>query len=140
MDNYITKSQHIKPIFELLKINDRYKNIRDRCTDNMHYNFYWNVILNDNKVHNEHRTKYLDMLLNDIEHLILMHLSYLFYFNEKYMMSSDYIDYLDSGTTPPEDSQYWVAPFIQEIFDNVIKKYRPDIAAEIQGKTCMHLR
>jgi len=30
------------------------------------------------------------------------------------IMSTDYIDYLECGQTPPNDSQYWVAPFIEQ--------------------------
>jgi hypothetical protein len=41
--------------------------------------------------------------------------------------------------TPEENSQYWVAPFIQDIFDNVIKINRPDIANEIKRHTQMEL-
>lgn len=36
------------------------------------------------------------------------------------IMSYDYIDYLDCGNTPPEGSQYWVAPFVSQFF----KKYK----------------
>ena len=55
------------------------------------------------------------------------------------MSSSDYEDYLDCGLTPVKDSQYWVAPFIQEVFDKWIKKYRPDIANIIKNSTFMKL-
>ena len=55
------------------------------------------------------------------------------------MMSSDYLDYLDIGQTPPEDSQYRVAPFVQNIFDNIIKVYRNDLAEEIIKTTSMKL-
>jgi hypothetical protein len=55
------------------------------------------------------------------------------------MMSSDYIDALDCGMTPEDGSQYNVAPFIQEIFNSIIEKYRPDIALEIKLKTVMRL-
>ena len=55
------------------------------------------------------------------------------------MMSSDYVDSLDCGLTPEEGSQYWVAPFIQEIFDKVLIPSRPDIAETIKGKTAMKL-
>ena len=56
------------------------------------------------------------------------------------MMSSDYVDYLEFGMIPEEDSQYWVAPFIQEAFDKFVKVYRPDIANELKGKTVMKLQ
>lgn len=41
--------------------------------------------------------------------------------------SSDLIDYLDSGQEPPDNCQYWVAPFIQEFIDNKIVKLHPEI-------------
>jgi hypothetical protein len=139
MTNYIKDSKRIQDLYTLINIDSRYKEIRERCTDNMHYNFYWNVMLNDNKIRNEHRGKYLDQLSADIEQLIIMHLSYIFYSNEKYMASSDYVDYLDCGQTPPENSQYWVSTNVQEIFDDLIKRHRPDIAKLIKDKTYMEL-
>jgi len=54
-------------------------------------------------------------------------------------MSSDYIDSMDLGFTPEEGSQYFVAPFIQEIFDKVIKKNRMDLAIAIKNNTAMKL-
>lgn len=41
------------------------------------------------------------------------------------IMSYDYIDYLDCGDVPPEDSQYLVAPFVSEFlnrYKNVLDK------------------
>jgi hypothetical protein len=55
------------------------------------------------------------------------------------MTSSDYLDPLECGIVPVPDSQYWVAPFVQEVFDNIIAKQRPDIAATIKRYTCMQL-
>lgn len=36
------------------------------------------------------------------------------------IMSEDYINYLDFNETPPEGSQYWVAPFIQQFIKSNI--------------------
>jgi len=55
------------------------------------------------------------------------------------MMSRDYGDSMDCGLTPEEGSQYYVAPFIQEVFDTVIKKNRLDLATMIKTKTSMLL-
>lgn len=55
------------------------------------------------------------------------------------MRASNYTDCLDAGITPKEGSQYYVAPFIQAVFNNLIKIKRPDIAMEIKGKTAMLL-
>ncbi|HLW41284.1 MAG TPA: hypothetical protein VKY82_02820 [Flavobacterium sp.] len=54
-------------------------------------------------------------------------------------MSSDYHDYLDLGLEPEKDSQYWVAPFIKKVFDEIIQHKRPDIAKEIINNTNMQI-
>jgi hypothetical protein len=54
-------------------------------------------------------------------------------------MSSHFVDCLECGMTPEEDSQYWVAPFVQNVFDTVFKVARPDIAAAIKQHSCMKL-
>ncbi|MDA3807244.1 MAG: hypothetical protein PF440_04940 [Thiomicrorhabdus sp.] len=64
ISNYISNSPKLGEINKLLKIDDRYKKIRVRCNDNTHYNFYRNVLLNDNEVHNPNRIKYLDIISN----------------------------------------------------------------------------
>ena len=87
----------------------------------------------------KNRTAILNRFSKDLENIFVFHLSYLFYLNDHYMMSSDYVDSLESGLTPEEGSQYYVAPFIQEIFDSVIKKSRMDLAIEIKTKTSMLL-
>ena len=40
--------------------------------------------------------------------------------------------------TLESNSQYWVAPFVQAVFDQTIKKVRPDIAAMIKQHSLMH--
>lgn len=41
--------------------------------------------------------------------------------------SSDYVDYLDIGQVPPENSQYWVAGLIQEFIDKRVVKLHPEL-------------
>lgn len=139
MFQYIRQSNKLKEINDLLYKDDRYKKIRGRCNDHTHYNFYKNVLLNDNEIYLKNRISTLDTFSQDLEHIFILHVSYLFYLNDHYMMSSDYVDSLDCGLTPEEDSQYFVAPFIQKIFDNVIKKNRMDLAEAIKNKTSMKL-
>jgi len=136
---YIKDSPRLKEINELLYKDTTYERIRERCNDNTHYNFYRNLLLNDNQIVNPNRIKYLELLSHDIEYIFILHFAYLFSINDHYMMSSDYIDYLDVGLTPEDDSQYWVAGFIQEAYNKIIKAKRPDIADEIKRNSSMHL-
>lgn len=140
MSQYIRESFKLEQMNNLLYIDDRYKTIRSRCNDNTHYNFYRHILLNDNTIYNPDRIKYLDLFSRDIEALFIQHFAYLFYLKEHYMMSSDYIDHLEMGMQPQEDSKYWVANFIQEAFDRIIKAKRYDIAQEIKQKVLMQLK
>jgi len=139
MNNYIQKSEKVRDIYRLLHKDKRYSELRERCNDNTHYNFYFNVLLNANRIHLENRISILDRFNNDLENIFILHLSYLFYMNGHYMASSDYVDSLEIGATPEPNSQYFVAPFVQEIFDSVIKKSRMDLVMEIKNNTAMLL-
>ncbi|RPI79678.1 MAG: hypothetical protein EHM45_01990 [Desulfobacteraceae bacterium] len=139
MSQYIRGSQRAAPITGLLFSDDRYKRLRDRCNDHTHYNFYRNVLLNDKEIVLEGRRQALEEFSNDLRDVLILHLSYLFFANGHYMISSDHIDCLECGMTPEPDSQYWVAFFVQEMFDQTIKKSRPDIATMIKQHSLMHL-
>jgi hypothetical protein len=139
MSQYIRDSQGVAPITRLLFSDNRYKWLRKRCNDHTHYNFYQNVLLNDKEIVLEARRQAVEEFSEDIRDVFILHLSYLFFANGHYMMSSDHLDSLECGMTPAPDSQYWVAPFVQETFDSIIKKYRPDIAAMIKQHSSMQL-
>jgi hypothetical protein len=139
ISKYIKDSEKLKPITDLLSKDKLYKNVRDRCNNHTHYNYYYNLLLNDNEIYLGNRVKSLDIFSSDLTAVFVQHFAYLFYLNDHYMMSTDYVDYLDVGLTPEEGSQYWVAPFIQDTFNNWIKPNRPDIAQEIKSKTAMIL-
>lgn len=140
MNSYIQKSERVAPIYQLLHMDKRYSELRDRCNDNTHYNFYHNVLLNNQHVIPEKRVAILNRFAKDLEDIFILHLAYLFYIKDHYMMASNHIDSLDIGLTPEPDSQYWVAPFVQEIFDTVIKKTRIDLVLEIKKNTVMQLK
>lgn len=139
MLEYIKRSERLGDIYILVQKTKKYKNIRARCDDHVHYNFYWNLLLNDNEIHIEDRQKFLNVFLSDLDAIFIQHFAYLFYINDYYMASCDYTDSLDMGLRPEENSQYWVASYVQDIFDKVIKAKRPDIAEAIKSNTLMTL-
>jgi hypothetical protein len=139
MIDYIRKSEKLKPITDLLLKDDHYKDIRDRCNNHTHYNYYYYLLQNDNEIHLPGRVKLLDIFFTDLLAVFIQHFAYLFYLNDYYMASTYYIDCIDVGITPEDGSQYWVSPFIQKTFDKWIKPYRPDIALLIKSHTSMKL-
>lgn len=143
MNSYIRNSQQLKKINALLfETSVYYKKMRQRLNDHTHYNSFQYMFYNDDQILDvyNNRLKYLDQLSMDIRNIFIQHFVWLFSIKQNYMMSSDYIDYLDMNMEPPENSQYWVAPFIQEIFDDVIKKYRIDLAEELKKTISMELK
>lgn len=139
MSQYIRNSYALKEINDLLYSDASYKNIRRRCNDHAHYNYFQNVLLNDSEVYLKLRARSLDELSEDVQAIFILHLSYICTICHHYMMSSDYLDYLECGMTPPENSQYWVAPFFQRAFSKILIKKRLDIGNAILNNTLMHL-
>ena len=139
MVKYIADAKQTKPVTTILLSDDHYKNIRDRCNAHTHFKFYQYVILNDNEVFLPTRIRYLESYRNDLRDLFILHTAYTFFLNDHYMMSSDYRDALDCGTKPEVDSQYWVAPFVQEMFDEVMTPKRPSITTAIREASAMQI-
>ena len=139
MSQYIGKSDVAKPIYSLLQKDKRYRKIRNLCNDHTHYNYYHNVLSNDSEIHFPERIKLIDNYSFSLEAVFIQHISYIFYINEHFMRSSDYLDSLEVGMTPSEESLFWVAPFVQDIFNSTLKFKRPDIAEEIKNHTKMRL-
>ncbi len=106
MRAYVADSRRLEPVIGmLLKTDGRYKAIRDRCNGHMHYRDFQSVLLNDKDVHVD-RLPVLDQLESDVADLFALHLACVFFMNGHYMMSSDYVDYLECGMQPEADSQY----------------------------------
>ena len=139
MNILIRKCKDLKNINKIFDKDNRYENIRDRCNDHIHCNYFQYMQLNS-KINIQNGKIYIDLINDDLLDLIVLHFAYLFTLNGHYMTSSDYIDCLDLNIEPEEDSKYWVAPFIQEFFNKYIKIRRPDISKEIINNTFMYLK
>jgi len=139
MLEYIYCSDKVAAITGLLRSDNRYKDIRDRCNSHVHYNLFANALLNDSNLVLDTRLEVLDAFLSDLADLFIFHFAYMFLLNGHYMASSDYMGSLECGIEPEADSQHWVAPFVQETFDGIVAVRRPDVAEAIRQRTCMRL-
>ena len=96
---------HLKETFQ--KIGD-YLNNYVHGNGFSHYNsnavFYTQIELTDELRTLEYNARYMTVVF-----LLLLALC-----SPALVMAEDYIDYLDMKATPPENSQYWVAPFVDE--------------------------
>jgi hypothetical protein len=139
MSQTIRQSKRLTPINDILYSDERYKLLRDRCNSHTHFNFYHNVLANDNDIHLPQRTNMFSKIRFDIIDLAILHMSYVFFAMPHYLMSSDYMDCRECGFEPDEGSEYWVAPYLQEFFDKYFKTRRTDLAKLILDRTSMQL-
>lgn len=136
---YVRNFPKLSKVNELLAKDDRYKKIRERCNDHMHFNSFYYLMINDNELYDKNRIKFLNLLSKDVEDIFIKNFIYTFTLNDHYMASTDYSDYMDMGMEPPENSQYFVAGFIQDTFDKYISVKRMDLAQELKNNTSMQL-
>ncbi|BAX60027.1 hypothetical protein [Burkholderia stabilis] len=137
MSNYIRSSERFRAINSLLYADDTYKKIRDRCNDNTHYNFFENVMLNNREVYIRNRGTALEQIRLDAIAIFVLHFSYVVSVNDHYVMSSDYMDHMECGLTPPDGCEHWVAPYAQEAFDSILRVHRLDLAEAILQNSAM---
>jgi len=140
MTQYIVNSDSLAHITKHIDADTKYKEIRDRCNDHMHYNYFLTFAYNDANITLPNRTEYLNLINSDLKNIFVLHFVYEFSVCPHYMMSSDYSDYMDVGQTPPENSEYWVAPYIQKAFENYVKKVDPRLSEEFRNHTRMELQ
>ena len=135
---YLKRSNRFEALLEMFNFDGEngYKTIRDFLDDNMHLNSYRMFINNDNEIVNESRVKLLSLYSNYLKSIFLFHYTSVIYLKPLYIMSTDYRDCMDCGKTPPESSQYWVAPIADKMFVKYIKP-KKDIAIFLKDCTDM---
>ena len=139
MSQVIRQSKRLAPLNSILYADDRYKLLRDRCNSHTHFNYYRNVLVNDNEIHLPQRSNLFAKFRFDIIDVALLHMTYVYQAMPHYLMSSDYMDCRECGMEPEEGAEYWVAPFLQEFFDKYFKTRRSDLAQQILANSSMQL-
>lgn len=75
-------------------------------------------------------------LIHNIKYFTVTFIFLITMTKQVFVMSDDYIDYLDCNMTPPDGCQYWVAPFIIDFFNSnktLIDKDCIDYLKELTG-------
>ena len=131
----------LRPLQRILKsYQNEFKNIRDRCNDYIHYNYFITILANgENSLTIEKEKEFLSQFMDDLRMLFILHFTYLFLITPQYMRSSDYVDYLEAGKEPPNGSEYWIAPFVRNIIDKELKPHAPGFFRIIKENTSMRI-
>ncbi|MBD5089618.1 MAG: hypothetical protein HDT30_12570 [Clostridiales bacterium] len=101
------------------RLKDSFDKLADKLNNYVHsnghlfYNESYNRLVTKHKIKKECKEFGEAAVFITISFLFLVVL-----INPLLIMSYDYTDYLEVGDTPPDGSQYWVAPFVSEFLNN----------------------
>ncbi len=116
----ISQSPWVKDAVQKYKLKSYFDTIGNRLNDYVHSNGVSFYNRNVNACQGDGLQKQMQVLLKDMRFITISFLFLLTLCSPLSIMSTDYVDYLDSHMTPPENSQYWVAPFVEKyIKDNI---------------------
>ena len=112
----IAMSPHTREAVQKYNLHKFFDQINERLNNYVHSNGikYYNqtfCFINKNEFQEQ-----LNSLVEDMRFITVTFLFLLTLCSPHSIMSTDYIEYLDNNTTPPKDSQYWVASFIVDFF------------------------
>ncbi len=113
----------IRECFDLLEVPVKYRDIKDSCNDFVHNNSLATLLLNTGGSYVEAKESHYCRLKSYLEALRNLVFASLCILRPSHISSSDYVGHLDIGLTPPEGSQYWVAPYAQKEFDKLKKTH-----------------
>lgn len=129
----LKESRSTKDIYPFFDWDTSFKHNREILDGMVHTSKFGNILLNCKDVATVDREKYMLDIESLLRQFFVMHLAFVFHLNSHYMMSSDYMDYLECGMTPPEGKERQIAPYAQEAFDKYLRPHK-----ELADFICEH--
>lgn len=130
LQDIVTKYQ-LKKSFETIGVNlNNYVHSNGRVYYNRKYTDYCLVgsLIDE-----------LKELITKAQYITIVFIVLLFLCSPVSVMSEDYINYLDCNEIPPESSQYWVAPFIEQFVKQNISLIDPNCLEYLRENTEMQI-
>lgn len=137
----IGQSSRVRDAVRKYNLKSYFDALRDRLNNYVHSNgvsFYnRNVNRNVNAYQGKTLQKQLQSLLTDLRSITIAFLFLLTLCSPLSIMSTDYVDCLDCNMTPPDGSQYWVAPFVTAFFKSNLDLIDESCMKYLQNNTLM---
>lgn len=119
----LKQSNSTKDIYPYFGWDTYLKTNRELLDDNVHVNHFNGLLYNCPDLLLSEREIHLKNISILLKQFFTIHLAFIFYLNDHYMMAPDYFDYLDLGMTPPKGCECWISPYAQKAFDTFIKPH-----------------
>ncbi|MBW7869258.1 MAG: hypothetical protein H3C31_13155 [Brumimicrobium sp.] len=139
IDEYLKKSDLIRPIYALYEVKDKkeeteIEKIRERCNDFMHLNNIKSIIFQNAETLFSSFEEEFNQFQKDSLILFSRHFAFTLYLNGEYITDEDYFVALDAEIFKLGEEEPWVSPIIQLVFDKYVKTNNPKLAKLITNK------
>lgn len=112
----IGQSSRVRNAVQKYNLKSYFDTLNKRLNDYVHSNGLAFYNRNVNTYQGKTLQKQLQSLMTDMRSITITFLFLLTLCAPLSIMSTDYVDCLDYNITPPDGSQYWVAPFVTAFF------------------------
>ena len=133
----ISQSSRVKDAVQKYNLKSYFDALGDRLNNYVHSNGVAFYNQNVNAYQGDALQNQLQALLKDIRSITITFLFLLTLCSPLSVMSTDYVDCLECNMTPPDGSQYWVAPFVTAFFKNNIELIDESCMKYLQDNTLM---
>ena len=123
----LKKNQNIAQILQDYNLHDYWEILRRKLNDYVHNNgvtFASQNFIRENNINLEVHLKNINIRSSYIASFFIVTLLMV---DSALISSTDYMDHLNCDLTPPEDSQYFVANFVQDFIDKKVSGLHPEL-------------
>lgn len=135
----IGTSERLHEAVRKYDLQKSFDQIGSRLNNYIHGNGFSFYNVNAHSIDEKNIKEQLNAIVSTARFITTAFLFLLMLCSPLYIMSTDYIEYLESGQTPPDGSQYWVAPFVAEYLKANIEIIGKSCYEYLKENTCMAL-
>ena len=133
----IGQSSRVRDAVRKYNLKSYFDALGDRLNNYVHSNGVSFYNRNVNAYQGKILQKQLQSLLTDLRSITITFLFLLTLCSPLSIMSTDYVDCLECNMTPPDGSQYWVAPFVTAFFKSNFDLFDEGCMKYLQDNTLM---
>lgn len=135
--NYIRNYQNVDNVISEYKLDSEWESLRVKLNEYVHTKGRQNAFSNFSQIY-DYESGFKE-IKKDIKYIAVFFIFILLLIDSTIIMSTDYIDQLEMNMTPPEGSQYEVAPIIQEFINKYLKSYNNELVTFIKKTSVMKI-
>lgn len=135
--NYIRAYQKVDSVISEYKLDVEWETLRIKLNDYVHTKGRQNAFSNYSQSY-DYETGF-DEIREDIKYVAVSFIFILLLIDSTIIMSTDYIDHLEMNMSPPEGSQYEVAPIVQDFINTYLKSYNNELVSFIKETSLMNI-